>query len=341
MMNPHLQSGAETTINVVSSQDALDHGRCLRGWKLECVQLSSGPFQGATRDVRLDHCQIIREQANQAMIKRGISWPDSVVLSLPLSASGRGWTAGRELPEGTTLLSNGDDLPEIRTPKQLDLICLVFGRRWFAFKAREAGYRQLAAHAWRQDGFSIPETHRQALARLVISVLAEIDLRPAILDHAASRLSLEDEILCHLFAALATSVLVRLPMDAPRKLTADSARDLALRDASQPPNLAAICQQLGISRAHLQNCFRHSYGLTATQMLRAIRLHAVRRELREANRPVKAISIGDVAARWGFWHWSRFTGDYRQHFGELPSATRRALEHGSRVEIFANHSDFG
>ncbi len=324
MGDSSLQSGAGVPSTTARSQDALDHGRCLRGWRLECVQLSAGQFESTTRDVQLDHCQIIRERANQAMIKRGTSWPDSLVLSLPLAASGRGWVAGRELPEGTTLLSNGDDLPEIRTPKELDLICLAFERRWFAIKAAEASYRALADHVWRQEGFSIPEAHRQALARLVISILAEIDLRPAILDHPASGLFLEEEILRHLFAALATSVLVSLPLDTPRKQTADNARNLALRDASEAPNLAAICQQLGISRAHLQNCFRLSYGLTATQMLRAIRLHAVRRDLRETGRDGKAVSIGDVAARWGFWHWSRFTGDYRCHFGELPSATLRA-----------------
>jgi len=33
-------------------------------------------------------------------------------------------------------------------------------------------------------------------------------------------------------------------------------------------------------------------------------------------------TVGDVAARWGFWHLSRFAADYSRLFGELPSATR-------------------
>lgn len=324
MVTQHRHHDDDVSVKLVQSHDALDHGQCLQGWRLECVQLSSGPFQSTIRDVRLDHCQIIRERANQAMMKRGASWGDSIVLSLPLTASGRGWATGRELPEGTILLSDGDDLPEIHTPKELDLICLAFGRRWFAIKAMEAGYRRLSGRVWRQDGFFLPEAHRQALVQLLTSIVSEVDLRPSILDHATSRLFLEEEILRHLLAALDSSVLVSSPGDTPRKQTADYVRDLALRDASEAPNLAAICQQLGISRAHLQNCFRLSYGLTATQMLRAIRLHAVRRDLREANRNGKTTSIGDVAARWGFWHWSRFTGDYRNHFGELPSTTLRA-----------------
>jgi AraC family ethanolamine operon transcriptional activator len=35
------------------------------------------------------------------------------------------------------------------------------------------------------------------------------------------------------------------------------------------------------------------------------------------------VRIGDVAARWGFWHFSQFSADYRRMFGELPSETLR------------------
>jgi AraC family ethanolamine operon transcriptional activator len=35
----------------------------------------------------------------------------------------------------------------------------------------------------------------------------------------------------------------------------------------------------------------------------------------------RRVSIGDVAASWGFWHWSHFAGKYRELFGELPSQT--------------------
>jgi len=29
--------------------------------------------------------------------------------------------------------------------------------------------------------------------------------------------------------------------------------------------------------------------------------------------------VGDIAARWGFYHLSSFARDYRGEFGELPS----------------------
>jgi AraC family ethanolamine operon transcriptional activator len=51
-----------------------------------------------------------------------------------------------------------------------------------------------------------------------------------------------------------------------------------------------------------------------------VRLNGVRRELRHGTAELR---IGDVAARWGFWHQSQFAADYRTLFGELPSQTLR------------------
>ena len=32
-----------------------------------------------------------------------------------------------------------------------------------------------------------------------------------------------------------------------------------------------------------------------------------------------------VIARWGFWHFSRFSAEYRRMYGELPSQTLRGF----------------
>ena len=36
-------------------------------------------------------------------------------------------------------------------------------------------------------------------------------------------------------------------------------------------------------------------------------------------------SIGDIAADFDFWHLSRLAQNYKLHFGELPSETRKNL----------------
>jgi AraC family ethanolamine operon transcriptional activator len=76
---------------------------------------------------------------------------------------------------------------------------------------------------------------------------------------------------------------------------------------------------LDISRRTLQYSFQEVLDLNPVKFLRVMRLNGVRRVLRAAD--PQNDTVGDVAARWGFWHLSRFAADYREMFGELPSDT--------------------
>jgi AraC family ethanolamine operon transcriptional activator len=74
-----------------------------------------------------------------------------------------------------------------------------------------------------------------------------------------------------------------------------------------------------VSRRTLQYSFQDVLQMSPVAYLRALRLNGVRRDLQAAG----DAPVGDVAARWGFWHLSRFAADYRRLFGERPSDTRR------------------
>ncbi|MEH0069273.1 helix-turn-helix domain-containing protein [Pannonibacter sp. Pt2-lr] len=56
-------------------------------------------------------------------------------------------------------------------------------------------------------------------------------------------------------------------------------------------------------------------------MLKSVRLGKVREALVAARKEARRETIGDIAARQGFWHWSHFSRDYKAQFGELPSET--------------------
>jgi AraC family transcriptional regulator, ethanolamine operon transcriptional activator len=57
--------------------------------------------------------------------------------------------------------------------------------------------------------------------------------------------------------------------------------------------------------------------------IRSVRLNGVRRELMSTT--PQQLSIGDAAAKWGFFHLSHFAAEYQELFMELPSQTRRAV----------------
>lgn len=97
-------------------------------------------------------------------------------------------------------------------------------------------------------------------------------------------------------------------------------RDTILKDWEQVHDLGALTNQTGIKRRSLQQAFTSHVSAGPLTYHRIIRLHLVRRAL--LDEAGQGDSIGDIAARFGFWNWSQFTHHYRSHFGEVPSQTR-------------------
>ncbi len=90
-----------------------------------------------------------------------------------------------------------------------------------------------------------------------------------------------------------------------------------------PLTVAELCASIGVSAPTLYRAFQERFGVSPKQYIQVRRLCGVREQLcaNDANE-----SIADIANNWGFWHMGQFAADYRQHFGELPSATLAGTE---------------
>lgn len=82
-------------------------------------------------------------------------------------------------------------------------------------------------------------------------------------------------------------------------------------------SLGDLARECRVSTRALQYAFRHELGCTPLDYLRRVRLDLVRQSLRSGS----AQSVGDVAARYGFFNAGRFAREYRQVFGENPRQT--------------------
>ena len=67
--------------------------------------------------------------------------------------------------------------------------------------------------------------------------------------------------------------------------------------------------------------FQEAFGISPGAYHRRLRLNGARRELSRSW--ARDVTIAQVALRWGFDHFGRFSVDYRHLFGETPSATLR------------------
>lgn len=88
--------------------------------------------------------------------------------------------------------------------------------------------------------------------------------------------------------------------------------------AHEPIRAEQLAQVAGVSLRSLYAGFREFCGVTPMQYLKDLRLERVRAELLAGHG-----SVGRVALQWGFGHLGRFSADYRERFGESPSASLR------------------
>ncbi|BDY05008.1 helix-turn-helix domain-containing protein [Ferrimonas sp. YFM] len=88
--------------------------------------------------------------------------------------------------------------------------------------------------------------------------------------------------------------------------------------ARELPDMARLCQIAGMSERSLEYGFRDSIGVSPNHYLKLVRLNGARGELLTGQGSVAAIAMN-----WGFLELGRFAGEYRRHFGELPSQTLR------------------
>lgn len=84
--------------------------------------------------------------------------------------------------------------------------------------------------------------------------------------------------------------------------------------------MAEVAAASGVAERTLRKHFRSFIGLPPLDYLRRLRLAAVRDELVDG---AKGASVTEVATRYGFSHFGRFSLQYRRCFGEPPSATLR------------------
>ena len=91
------------------------------------------------------------------------------------------------------------------------------------------------------------------------------------------------------------------------------------RQLGPNPRVATLSKRLGVSDRWIRAAFRKEYGLPPSAFFRTRNLHHAHRDLRLAMRGDTTVT--DVAMKRGFWHLGRFSGLYRQCFGELPRET--------------------
>jgi AraC-like DNA-binding protein len=199
----------------------------------------------------------------------------------------------------------------------------------------------------RAERYAADMWHEQRLGRDSPDRLRFVDVahRMSFLDNCREFLDLSNQrpsLLAdrHAIALVEQRTLEGLFLNARVSLSdvAESSRSSAarkaygfLRDyADQVPSIRDVCAVAGASYSTLERGFREIYGIGPKALMTAMRLSGARRALLH---PSQSTRVTDVALRWGFVEFGRFSVQYRRRYGELPSETLRRARGDSFAAI--------
>lgn len=97
-------------------------------------------------------------------------------------------------------------------------------------------------------------------------------------------------------------------------------RELIRKDVFEPPSVARMAREACVTERTLERLFRKELGLSPTEYSRILRLDGARKVL--TNEAFNKF-VTEAALEYGFQHFGRFSKNFRQHFGLLPSELKR------------------
>ncbi|OQX57958.1 MAG: hypothetical protein B5M52_06355 [Helicobacteraceae bacterium 4484_230] len=134
------------------------------------------------------------------------------------------------------------------------------------------------------------------------------------IDHYAL---IEENILESLFS----KVCIKKKKVLAGHLNIEKARKILKENIDNIYDIKDLLNELNINARTLQYHFQKKLGVSPKQYFQHLRLNAIRQELLKAN-PNK-IMVSDIAIKYGFFHSSYFSAEYKRLFRETPTQTLR------------------
>lgn len=300
------------------------HASSVREWRQTYSQITSGPLQSRLMQVASPRVHVFREQINQRVVQHGEAPRARVCFAVPLVLTGATRMQGREADNSSIFVLQGGEEFMFHMPTGMDMLAITFDRRMFESALAGRAAAGDIGTLLRQPVIKVaPQRLAASRMRLAAMFGEALDDDGTLADSNEREARFEQAMLDEVLDLIMDPACDRGQRQASsvRSFVVEKCHRLTVANSSSAPSVNDLCQRLRVSRRTVQNSFRSVAETSPVNYIRSIRLNGVRRELLSTTAP--ELSIGDAAARWGFFHLSHFAADYQELFGELPSQTRR------------------
>jgi len=303
------------------TDDAGLHASSLHDWNQRYEQISRGRFSGMLTEAWAEGIQLFEERLAPAVFQTAASRPGAIAFGVIAEGTQDVRWQGQSFgPDHVSCIPVRGEVVMSTPPDSVFVgMCLPL-EHLDGLVAEGAASRRDQLEGLRST--SVVHSGLATAMRLRIGLALEtLTCRPQQLEHEAARRQFFSDIVAMAdeFVA-ATRGEDDAAAHAKARKVVIKARDFLMANPERPITVFDLCAHTYTSRRTLQYCFEEVVGVSPAAFLKTMRLNGVRRDLVET---AGKLPIGDIAARWGFWHLSQFSVDYKRLFGELPSVTAK------------------
>lgn len=101
--------------------------------------------------------------------------------------------------------------------------------------------------------------------------------------------------------------------------TALKVKSYLLESLEEKMSVQYIIEKFKISDKTLESSFKSLFGITPKRFIKFLHLNHAHEDLQLSD--PKVVNVSDIAIKWGFEHFGRFSSDYKSLFGVHPSIT--------------------
>ena len=322
-MNP-TENQTQQALTVFVHTETHVNASAFSGWQLDYTQLSSGPYSCGWTAIRLPQMRFYTEKGNALVHQCGRARPGTLIFGIPLEMKEAGAFNGRRWQGGIHAFCGELAYDALVPPMTLLVIEVdrqaLVDYAWTVKRVRAEHW--LPQRRWLHLEH---QAHCGDVTARCATILRGCEFNPS---------ALTDPVCCEFIQEAVFDVLVSLIEAHPeparptlgefsRMQVMRRAREYIFEHIEEPVQICEICKAVGVSRRMLQQSFQETVNVNPVAYLRLLRLNGVRRDLQRSHDA--SAQVQDVAARWGFWHLSRFSNEYRQMYNERPSDTLRGL----------------
>lgn len=284
-------------------------------WPFEHKQFGKGKFQGQLICIHTRRLQMSITHRSTGIFFRGGVPSRTSVIAFPLTPCTKFYSHGKSLENNQVAALMPDDELEHHTSLPSSLLTIAVSSALLEHHAIALTGKSFI-ELRNQECLLIDQNSYKDITNHLVMLFELFNCHHFECSDAQEKM-FENEVLRTILLGVRPRKKVGKQLN--RLFQAKKAEEYIRDNLKNPLSISELCLATGTTERTLHLGFKERFGVSPGAFIRMMRLNEIRQELRlnNFNR-----SVTEIAVNWGFYHLGRFSEQYNQMFGELPSKTK-------------------